>query len=221
MKLWAVLTVLLYALALLALTLPVDLLAFGNWARDGSQHGFQDILRNFYLNWGYWLWLAVLVAGQALLLLLPLRIADRRLPARRPLKIPVLVTAFFLANLLLAAAVSMLCALFRDDGLVIFTFADRLANLFRQTPGPQTTSGGGFISFLFLLACFWIFGRSFFVAPPARTTRPPSSSAASAGCCAAASLNCSSPCPAMFSSGAATTAARRRARSGASPPAFP
>ena len=162
MKPWAVLTVLLYALALLALTLPVDLLAFGNWARDGSQHGFQDVLQNFYLNWGYWLWLAVLVAGQALLLLLPLRIADRRLPARRPLKIPVLVTAFFLANLLLAGAVSLLCALFRDDVRVIFTFADRLTNLFRQTPGPQSTTGGDFISFLLLLACFWIFWAFFF-----------------------------------------------------------
>ena len=52
-------------------------------------------------NWGYWLWLAVLVAGQLLLLLLPINIAERRLPARRPLKIPVIVTAFFLANLCL------------------------------------------------------------------------------------------------------------------------
>jgi hypothetical protein len=100
MKRWAILTVLLYALALLVLTVPVALVAFANW--------------------DYWLWLGILVAGQALLLLLPINIAERRLPARRPLKIPVIVTAFFLANLLLAGLLSLLCAIFTDGAFSIF-----------------------------------------------------------------------------------------------------
>ena len=89
----------------------------------------QDALK-IYLHWGYWLWLAVLVAGQALLLLLPINIAERRLPARRPLKMPVLVSAFFLANLFLAGLLSLLCANFKEDG-----------EFFRFLPVVQTQPG--------------------------------------------------------------------------------
>jgi hypothetical protein len=116
MKRWAVLTVLLYALALLLLTVPVILIAFGGWANNSVK------LMKLYLPWGYWLWLAVLVAGQALLLLLPLNIAERRLPARRPLKVPVIVTGFFLANLCFARLFSLFCALFKEEGFSIFGF---------------------------------------------------------------------------------------------------
>ena len=85
MKRWAALTVLLYALALLLLTVPVLLLTFGGWAKNGGSIGWQNALKTYsYL--GYWIWLAVLVGGQALLLLLPIHIAERRLPARRPLE---------------------------------------------------------------------------------------------------------------------------------------
>jgi hypothetical protein len=118
MKRWAALTVLLYALALVLLTLPVDLVAFGNWSKNDSHHGLQEAIQSFYLNWGYWLWLAVLVAGQMLLLLLPINISERRLPARHPLKIPVIVTSFFLANLCFAGMVSLLCAIFKENGAI-------------------------------------------------------------------------------------------------------
>jgi hypothetical protein len=121
MKHWAILTVLLYALALLLLTVPVLLAAFGPWAKQGSNFSLKDILE-FFKQWGYWLWLAVLVAGQALLLLLPISIAERRLSARRPLQTPVIVTAFFLANLFLAGAVSILCAVFKEEGFYPFVF---------------------------------------------------------------------------------------------------
>jgi len=120
MKRWAILTVLLYALALLLLTAPLLLLAFGGWGKN-SAISLQDALK-FYLNWGYWIWLAVMLAGQALLLLLPLNITERRLPARRPLKTPVLVTAFFLANLVFAGLVSIFCAAFKEEGFGLFGF---------------------------------------------------------------------------------------------------
>jgi len=102
MKRWAILTVVLYALALILLTVPAVLITFGNWGKNNSSVSLHEIIQSFYLNWFYWLWLAVLAGGQFLLLLLPINIAERRLPARRPLKIPVIVTAFFLANLLFA-----------------------------------------------------------------------------------------------------------------------
>jgi hypothetical protein len=120
MKRWAVLTVLLYALALLLLTTPVMLTAFGNW-------GFYDhglTLKNashVYRHLGYWFWLAVLIAGQASLLLVPINIAERRLPARRPLEVPILVTGFFLANLLFAGLLAVFCAAFKEEGFGIFS----------------------------------------------------------------------------------------------------
>ena len=121
MKRWAVLTVLLYALALLLLTAPVLLIAFGGWAKNG--HGIKLLTTlKTYLHWSYWLWLAVLVAGQALLLLLPINLAERRLPARRPVKIPVIVTGFFLASLLFAGLLAVLCAAFKEEGFGIFGF---------------------------------------------------------------------------------------------------
>jgi hypothetical protein len=119
MKRWAALTILLYAVALLLLTVPAIWIAFNGWSDKGVI--LPDALK-MYLRWGYWLWLAVLIAGQALLLLLPIHLAERRLPARRPLKIPVVVTAFFLANLCLAALLSILCADFKEDGLDFFGY---------------------------------------------------------------------------------------------------
>jgi hypothetical protein len=116
MKRWAALTVLLYAAALLVLTLPVLLIAFGGWAKNGVM-GLSDVLK-VYLHWEYWLWLAVLIAGQFLLLLLPINLAERRLPARRPLKVPVIVTGLFLANLFSAGLAALLCAVFRENGVI-------------------------------------------------------------------------------------------------------
>src|SRR6516225_8990219 len=101
MKRWAVLTVLLYALALVLLTVPVMLVAFGNWGKTPSSAGSLNEILQLYLAWGYWLWLAVLAGGQALLLLLPLKIA-------------VIVTSFFLANLCFAGIFSIVCAIFKD-----------------------------------------------------------------------------------------------------------
>jgi hypothetical protein len=120
MKHWAVLTVLLYALALLLLTVPVLLIAFGGWAKNGAM-SLTDAFK-IYLSWGYWLWLAVLVAGQALLLLLPINLAERRLPARRPVKVPVIVTGLFLANLFFAGLLAVFCAAFKEEGFGIFGF---------------------------------------------------------------------------------------------------
>jgi hypothetical protein len=119
MKRWAALTVLLYAVVLLLLTVPIIWIVFNVGTDKGVSLPFA--LRT-YRHWSYWLWLTVLVIGQALLLLLPINIAERRLPARRPLKIPVVVTAFFLANLCFAGLLSILCADFKEDGLDFFGY---------------------------------------------------------------------------------------------------
>jgi hypothetical protein len=153
MKRWAALTVLLYALTLILLTAPIMLVAFGGWAR--STLGLQNILQT-YSDWGYWLWLAVLVAGQALLLLLPIQITERRLPARRPLKIPVIVTAFLLANLFLSGIFAILCAIYRDNAFNQLHWLS-LSATFNVQPADSGNSGwGDFWGVVFTLVCFWI-----------------------------------------------------------------
>jgi len=119
MKRWSLLTVLLYAATMLLLTVPAIWIAFNGWSDKGV--GLKHAAEVFKY-WAYWLWLAVFLFGQALLLLLPIHIAERRLPARRPLKVPVAVTAFFLANLCFAGLVSVLLLYFHEDGTNFFGY---------------------------------------------------------------------------------------------------
>jgi hypothetical protein len=160
MKRWAVLTVLLYALALLALTAPVLLIAFGDWGKNNSNIGLHEVLQ-LSAQWGYWLWLGIMIAGQCLLLLLPIHIAERRLPARRPLKIPVIVTGFFLANLFIAGVFSVLCAAFHDGAFHCFEFVDWLCgHVARDANGQvtqvQSTEWGNWSSVIIVLVVFWV-----------------------------------------------------------------
>jgi hypothetical protein len=158
MKRWAVLTVLLYALALLLLTAPIILIAFGNWGLNKNNgKSLHDTLQ-IYLAWGYWLWLAVMVAGQALLLLLPINIAQRRLPARRPLKTPVIVTAFFLANLCFAGLFSILCAIFTDQAFSYFDLFGIFTTGANQNGQPANNNSGWGTLFTMILTVlvFWL-----------------------------------------------------------------
>ena len=154
MKRWAILTVLLYALALLLLTAPVLLLTFGGWVKNGAI-GLPDALK-IYWNWGYWLWLAVLVAGQALLLLLPISISERRLPARRPLQTPVIVAGFFLANLCLAGLASVLCALFKENGVIKGGGGELIDRMNPFPANPQNGTWHFFGGVIISLVIFWI-----------------------------------------------------------------
>lgn len=115
MKRWAILTCGIYAIALVLLTLPVILLTSGTWGEDEGA-SLTDALELF--SWPYyWVWVGVMTLGQAALLLVPVRIADRHLKPRRPLIVPMLATAFFLALLFYAGMSSLLCAIFSDDAI--------------------------------------------------------------------------------------------------------
>jgi hypothetical protein len=159
MKRWAVLTVILYAFALVVLSLPALALAFGNWGKNEGHAGWHDLVE-LYSNWACWLWLAILIVGQALLLLLPIHIAERRLPARRPLKIPIIVTGFFLANLFIAGIFSLLCVALHDGAFYSFSFVDLLCgNVAHNDDGTreiQTSNWGTITSGIILLAIFWL-----------------------------------------------------------------
>src|SRR6266702_3660367 len=113
MKRWAVLTVMLYVLVLIALTVPIILICFGDWWLGKDRGVGWDEAWAAYNEIGYWLWLALMACGQALLLFAPVDLAERRLTPRRPLLVPIITTSFFLANLLLAGIVSVLCIVFK------------------------------------------------------------------------------------------------------------
>src|SRR6266508_2033471 len=105
MKRWAVLVVVLYGLWLLLLTTPLVLLCL--------KHGSEEV-RDMVLHWSYWLWLAVMLAGQALLLFVPIAAVEGRPVRRRRLLVPVLTASFFLANLAFAGLLALLCAFLGD-----------------------------------------------------------------------------------------------------------
>jgi hypothetical protein len=159
MKRWAIYTALLYALALVLLSAPVVLAAFGPWGKNGTGIALNDVSLNdifqILKSWILWLWLGVMVAGQMLLLLLPINIAERRLPARRKLKIPVIVTAFFLANLLLAGILSILCAAHGDK---IPSYYDLAGDNDQQGYGALMTA---IVSLLFFWLVWAIVFRNF------------------------------------------------------------
>jgi len=124
---------------------PVALAAFGNWGLKNDGVGISGAIK-IYANWSYWLWLAVLVAGQVLLLLLPIHIAERRLPARRPLKIPVIVTAFFLANLLFAGILS----------IVFAVYGDKVPDSFDLGGSDDKSGVGALLTGILFLMIFWL-----------------------------------------------------------------
>src|SRR6266567_1222946 len=68
MKRWAVLTVILYVLLLVALTVPVILICFGDWWLGKNRGIGSEAALAAYQELGYWLWLALLALGQALFL---------------------------------------------------------------------------------------------------------------------------------------------------------
>lgn len=161
MKRWALFTVLIYVAALLLLTFPVIYLAFA-----GKNFSVQQAA-DTYFYWGYWLWLVVLVAGQILLLLVPIDVSERRLPSRRKLKVPVIVGTFLLGNLFLAGLLSLLCAIFRDNGLDIFdtqNFFIWIANVFHhnQAQHIQPSSNSSLLGVLWpMLVCWFIWAFIF------------------------------------------------------------
>lgn len=143
MKRWAVLTVIIYALALVLLAVPGIVIAFSGKSLFSLRQAV-----TVYNEWGYWLWVALLVGGQAVLLLLPVNIAQKRLPARRNLKVPIVVSAFFLALLVLAGGLSLIAAIYGDNIPDYYNIGFDLHG--------QNTGIGAFLTGLLVLLAFWL-----------------------------------------------------------------
>jgi hypothetical protein len=139
MKRWALVTVGLYAAALALAIFPLALVLYGDWwGRNGSS--LEEIV-GAYRSWGFWFGLAIMAIGQAALLLVPLKITERRLKSRRSVAVPAGVSLLLVALLTFAGLSSILGALFSDDGLdSLWRFAS-----FTIT-GPENGPEPGFLS---------------------------------------------------------------------------
>ena len=109
MKRWALLIAGLYFLALVALTVPVTLVAFAPDAKVSE-------VTRAYGYWPYWLWIAVMVLSQAALLLVPVGGIGARPTTRRSLLAPVLVGGLMTGMLVTGAIYCAWEFTFRDKG---------------------------------------------------------------------------------------------------------
>ncbi len=107
MKRWAWLVVGLYFAMLAALTLP--LIWAGFCPKMEMAEGFK-----VFASAGYWIWLAVMLVGQLLLLVVPVLVAEKRLKSRRPLLVPVITAALLFALLFVAAGLALWCGIWGD-----------------------------------------------------------------------------------------------------------
>lgn len=109
MRRWALVVAGLYGLILAALTLPVTALAFVGEVKFAE-------LAKVYACWPYWLWLIVMMASQAALLCVPVRVASRRPVSRSSLLPTVLAAGLMMGSLVAGAVLSIYEFVFRDQG---------------------------------------------------------------------------------------------------------
>lgn len=120
MKRWAIITVTLYALMIVLLTVPALIVGWMRWATapDGTGSiAFGIGLEQAFAvvrEWGYWLGLLIFVAAQALLLVVPVRIAERRPIGRRAVLTPVITGSFLLGNMFVGGLLAIIAAIFGD-----------------------------------------------------------------------------------------------------------
>ncbi|HWX19623.1 MAG TPA: hypothetical protein VN578_06925 [Candidatus Binatia bacterium] len=109
MRRWALVVLGLYLLILIAFTVPVIVVCF---MREVQTKQTEPL--GVYATWPYWLWVAVMVLGEAALLVVPVRVAEQRPVARRSLVLPVIVAGFMMGCLGVGAVCSLGEAVFHD-----------------------------------------------------------------------------------------------------------
>ena len=168
MKRWAVFTVLLYGVLLLLLSAPVISVCSYKWYNDAPAGWRPDVhfseALKVYKEWVFWIWFAVLLGAQALLLLVPLDLSEKRLKPRVNILIPIIISAFLLANLCFAGLLSLLVGVFNEGGWEAFGGLAELIFENQFSTQAFTAAGSSGISkdwqyaimFLQILGLFWL-----------------------------------------------------------------
>lgn len=119
MKHWAFITVGLYLVMALILTVPVFLGYFaGQTTVQSDLRPLKETLA-IYHHWGYWVWIIVSVVSQGLLLAVPVAISERRPRSRRHLLVPVITAAFLFALVCVSAVMALEAGIFGDHGRLL------------------------------------------------------------------------------------------------------
>ena len=130
MKRWAIITVLLYLVLALSLTVPVFLAYFAGAAfvKEAIEPVAETL--NLFREWGYWLWIGISVVSQVLLLAVPVAMAERRPRSRRQLLVPVITAALLLAFVCVSAVAALEAGIWGDHADKVFQpFGNQGANL--------------------------------------------------------------------------------------------
>lgn len=143
MRLWALLVVLVYAAMLVVLTVPAWLILGADWSEAA------DLMADF----GWW-WIGILVLGQAVLLVVPVRVVTRRLPPQRSLWLPTIATILFLWLLAVFAAISLWFAIVGEDG------------------DAGLSEAGGWTIFVGATLLFWVIWAFVFIGERNRLSAP-------------------------------------------------
>ena len=111
MKRWAIVTVLLYLVMAIGVTIPLQQACFG-WGQNPQE--LSEAIK-FWRSFGYWIWIAVSVIAQVLLLLIPVALGERRPRSRRNLMGPVVTAAFLFAVICISAVTAACCGIWGDQ----------------------------------------------------------------------------------------------------------
>jgi len=111
MKRFAIMVIVLYGAAILILTVPVILAAFY------PEILLKDAIQTF-TQWIYWVLLAIMIACQAALLGIPVKIESRRPVTKKPVIFSIVASAFLAALLILGIAAAVGEALSRKPDLL-------------------------------------------------------------------------------------------------------
>lgn len=125
MRKWGLVVSLFYAAAVILLLVPLAVALVGDWSGAGelNQHVTEALG-----YWATWVFVAVFIAGQLLLLALSVDVTQRRLKPRTHIVLSAIVAGLFLAVLTVAALLSLALA-YRGDNLPDWT-----VHLLRWTP---------------------------------------------------------------------------------------
>ena len=167
MKRWAALTVLVYLAALAVLAVPLLMLFMGPWPMSTpARLTFPETVQVFQ-NPGFYVWLGLMGAAQAVLLFVPVGDSNGRPRTRRQLFYPVITAGFCLANLLFCGVVSVCAVIFRDSG---FDWLGVIGKPLANGSGTASLFAGAAI----VLTIFWAgWGLAFILPADAETPRQP------------------------------------------------
>ena len=115
MRHWHWIIAALYGSIILALTLPVALIAFYP-VSDSLNQDIGSTVTSFFEWWHYWVWLAVAILAQAALLAVPVRINGKRPVSKKAVYYPIIASGFMMGLLIVGAALSV-CETVTQDPL--------------------------------------------------------------------------------------------------------